>query len=59
MANAGVLAAATDAAGEASRRLVGQMLRAFAVDAKEPLPEAPAPKRLLRGMVRGRRGGGC
>ncbi|MEU6250672.1 helix-turn-helix domain-containing protein [Glycomyces sp. NPDC047010] len=59
MANAGVLAAATDAAGEASRRLVGQMLRAFAVDAEEPLPEAPAPKRLLRGMVRGRRGGGC
>lgn len=59
MANAGVLAAATDAAGEASRRLVGQMLRAFAVGSEEPLPEAPAPKRLLRGMVRGRRGSAC
>ncbi|NUQ90922.1 MAG: TetR/AcrR family transcriptional regulator [Glycomyces artemisiae] len=59
MANAGVLAAATDAAGEASRRLVGQMLRAFAVGSEEALPEAPAPKRLLRGMVRGRRGSAC
>ncbi|SDK78945.1 transcriptional regulator, TetR family [Glycomyces sambucus] len=57
MANAGVLAAAGDAAGEASRRLVGQMLRAFAADPVEPLPPAPAPKRLLRGMVRQRRAG--
>ncbi|GAA1677337.1 TetR/AcrR family transcriptional regulator [Glycomyces endophyticus] len=57
MANAGVLGAAGDAAGEASRRLVGQMLRAFAADPAEPLPPAPAPKRLLRGMVRQRRAG--
>jgi AcrR family transcriptional regulator len=55
MANAGVLTAAGEAAGEASRRLVAQMLRAFAVDAADPLPPAPAPKRLLRGMVRQRR----
>lgn len=55
MANAGVLGAAGDAAPEASRRLVGQMLRAFAAGGSGDLPPSPSPKRLLRGIVRRRR----
>lgn len=58
MANAGVLAVAGDAAPEASRRLVGQMIRGFAVGPTEALAPAPAPQRLLRGMVRQRRTAG-
>ncbi|SDD06914.1 TetR/AcrR family transcriptional regulator [Glycomyces harbinensis] len=59
MANAGVLGAAGDAAPEASRRLVGQMLRAFAAEGSGDLPPSPSPKRLLRGIVRRRRASGA
>ncbi|WNI21425.1 helix-turn-helix domain-containing protein [Streptomyces sp. ITFR-16] len=54
MANAGVVAAGGDAAPDAWRRLVGQLLRAFAVPGAEagPLPPAPAPTALYRAMVR-------
>ncbi|WP_205326333.1 TetR/AcrR family transcriptional regulator [Glycomyces sp. YM15] len=58
MANAGVLGAVGDAGPAASKRLVGQMLRAFSESGSEPLPPAPGPKELLRGMVRQRRAGG-
>lgn len=54
MANAGVLAVVGDTAPEASKRLVGQMLRAFAVDTSEELPPPPTPKGLMRGMARQR-----
>ncbi|MFC3494648.1 TetR/AcrR family transcriptional regulator [Glycomyces rhizosphaerae] len=55
MANAGVLSTAGDAGPAASKRLVGQMLRAFSESGSEQLPPAPGPKELLRGMVRQRR----
>lgn len=59
MANAGVLNATGDAAPEASRRLVGHMLRAFSENGSEALPPAPTPKTLIRGMARQRRSGGA
>jgi AcrR family transcriptional regulator len=54
MANAGVIAAAGDAAPDAWRRLVGQMLRAYATTGSEfpELPQAPAPAALYRAMIR-------
>jgi len=54
MANAGVIAATADAAPDSWRRLVGQMLRAFATpDAPMPaMPEAPASAALYRAMTR-------
>ncbi|MBA2945976.1 TetR/AcrR family transcriptional regulator [Streptomyces himalayensis] len=54
MANAGVVAATGDAAPDAWRRLVGQMLRAYATPGTElpPLPPAPAPRALYRAMIR-------
>ncbi|MBP2329051.1 AcrR family transcriptional regulator [Kibdelosporangium banguiense] len=54
MANAGVIAATIDDAPEAWRRLVGQMLRAFASpDAPlPPLPEAPSSPALYCAMAR-------
>lgn len=54
MANAGVIAAAGDAAPDTWRRLVGHMLRSYAApDAPLPaLPEAPAPTALYRAMIR-------
>ncbi|WP_432194326.1 TetR/AcrR family transcriptional regulator [Streptomyces sp. bgisy027] len=54
MANAGVVAATGDAAPDAWRRLVGQMLRAYATPGTEPpaVPRAPAPQTLYRAMVR-------
>lgn len=54
MANAGVIAAAGDAAPDAWRRLVGHMLRSYAAPGADipPLPEAPAPTALYRAMVR-------
>lgn len=54
MANAGVVAATGDAAPDTWRRLVGQMLRAYATPGTElpPLPPAPAPRALYRAMVR-------
>jgi hypothetical protein len=58
MANAGVIAATGHDAPEAWRRLVGQMLRAYATpDAPlAPLPQAPPPTDLGRAMTRfGRR----
>jgi AcrR family transcriptional regulator len=58
MANAGVLGAVGDAGPAASKRLVGQMLRAFSESGSEALPPAPSPKDLFRGMVRQRRTGG-
>ncbi|WP_410611157.1 TetR/AcrR family transcriptional regulator [Amycolatopsis sp. lyj-109] len=54
MANAGVIAATCDAAPGAWRRLVGQMLRAFATpDAPlPPIADAPDSADLYRAMVR-------
>ncbi|MEV4016075.1 TetR family transcriptional regulator [Nonomuraea angiospora] len=54
MANAGVVAATQDAAPGAWRRLVGQMLRAYAAPgaALPPLEQSPAPTALYRAMVR-------
>ncbi|WP_328351274.1 TetR/AcrR family transcriptional regulator [Streptomyces sp. NBC_00445] len=54
MANAGVVAATGDAAPDTWRRLVGQMLRAYATPGTEipPLPPAPAPRALYRAMIR-------
>jgi AcrR family transcriptional regulator len=54
MANAGVVNAAGAAAPGAWRRLVGHMLRSYAVPGAPipPLPEAPAPAALYRAMVR-------
>jgi AcrR family transcriptional regulator len=59
MANAGVLGTAGDAGLVASKRLVGQMLRAFSESGSDPLPPAPGPKELFRGMVRQRRSAGA
>ncbi|HEX6355654.1 helix-turn-helix domain-containing protein [Actinophytocola sp.] len=54
MANAGVIAATADAAPDTWRRLVGQMLRAYASpDAPlPPMPDAPASPALYRAMIR-------
>ncbi|MDR8413591.1 hypothetical protein MTP10_33250 [Nonomuraea sp. 3-1Str] len=54
MANAGVIAASQDAAPDTWRRLVGQMLRAYATPGADlpPLEPAPAPTVLYRAMVR-------
>ncbi|MGC4938516.1 TetR/AcrR family transcriptional regulator [Kribbella sp. DT2] len=54
MANAGVVAATADAAPDAWRRLVGQMLRAYAAPGGElsALADAPAPSALYRAMIR-------
>ncbi|NUP82980.1 MAG: TetR/AcrR family transcriptional regulator [Nonomuraea sp.] len=54
MANAGVIAATGDAAPETWRRLVGQMLRAYAAPGADlpPLEPPPAPTALYRAMVR-------
>jgi AcrR family transcriptional regulator len=53
MANAGVIAATSDAAPDSWRRLVGQMLRAFASpDAPlPPMPDAPDSADLYRAMT--------
>ncbi|MEU5263070.1 TetR/AcrR family transcriptional regulator [Amycolatopsis sp. NPDC021455] len=54
MANAGVIAATGDDAPGTWRRLVGQMLRAFATPGAPipALPESPAPADLYRAMTR-------
>ncbi|MGP3963388.1 TetR/AcrR family transcriptional regulator [Nonomuraea sp. 3N208] len=54
MANAGVVAATQDAAPDAWRRLVGQMLRAYATPGTDlpPLEQAPAHTALYRAMLR-------
>ncbi|GAA4930950.1 AcrR family transcriptional regulator [Nonomuraea thailandensis] len=54
MANAGVIAATADAAPDTWRRLVGQMLRAWATPGTDlpPLEQTPAPTALYRAMVR-------
>lgn len=54
MANAGVIAATGDDAPEAWRRLVGQMLRAFAAPGAPlpPLARAPSSPDLSRAMAR-------
>ncbi|WP_326661468.1 hypothetical protein [Streptomyces canus] len=54
MANAGVIAAAGDAAPDTWRRLVGHVLRSYAASGAPlpALPEAPAPTALYRAMVR-------
>lgn len=53
MANAGVVAATGDAAPDTWRRLVSQMLRAFATPGTDipPLHPAPAPTALYRAMI--------
>lgn len=54
MANAGVIAATADDAPDTWRRLIGQMLRAFATpDAPlPPIPDAPTSTALYRAMTR-------
>ncbi|KAB2350048.1 TetR/AcrR family transcriptional regulator [Actinomadura rudentiformis] len=54
MANAGVIAATGDDAPDTWRRLVGQMLRAYATPGTDlpPLVPAPAPRALYRAMIR-------
>jgi AcrR family transcriptional regulator len=54
MANAGVITATGDDAPDSWRRLVGQMLRAFASPGAPlpPMPEAPASPALYRAMIR-------
>lgn len=52
MANAGVVAAAGDSAPGAWERLVGHMLRAFAVHEVDTVPPAPEPGELERAMRR-------
>ncbi|MGW0810278.1 hypothetical protein [Nonomuraea sp. NPDC002799] len=54
MANAGVVAATADAAPGTWRRLVGQVLRAWAAPGADlpPMEPAPAPTALYRAMVR-------
>jgi AcrR family transcriptional regulator len=54
MANAGVIAATGDEAPDTWRRLVGQMLRAFAAPGAPlpPMPDEPDPTALYRAMVR-------
>ena len=54
MANAGVITATSDAAPNGWRRLVGQMLRAFATPGAPipPLPDAPDSADLYRAMTR-------
>jgi AcrR family transcriptional regulator len=53
MANAGVIAATADAAPDTWRRLVGQMLRAFATPGAPmpPIPEPPSSEALYRAMT--------
>ncbi|PSK93604.1 TetR family transcriptional regulator [Murinocardiopsis flavida] len=53
MANAGVVNATGDAAPDTWRRLVAQMLRAYATPHAPlpPLPQAPAPTVLYRAMI--------
>ncbi|MEX5711119.1 helix-turn-helix domain-containing protein [Parafrankia sp. FMc6] len=55
MANAGVLAATTDAAPDTWRRLVGYLLQACAAPTAQPLPDPPAPRQLYRAMLRATR----
>nr|WP_269329725.1 TetR/AcrR family transcriptional regulator [Kineosporia babensis] len=52
MANAGVLAATSDAAPETWRRMVGYILQACAAESARPLPEPPAPRQMYRAMLR-------
>lgn len=54
MANAGVITATGDDAPDSWRRLVGQMLRAFAAPGAPlpPMPEAPGSPALYRAMAR-------
>ncbi|WP_066370870.1 TetR/AcrR family transcriptional regulator [Herbidospora mongoliensis] len=54
MANAGVVAATQDAAPGTWRRLVGQMLRAYAAPGADlpPLDPGPTPTALYRAMIR-------
>jgi AcrR family transcriptional regulator len=54
MANAGVITATSDAAPDSWRRLVGQMLRAFATPGAPlpPIPDAPDSADLYRAMTR-------
>lgn len=52
MANAGVVAAAGDSAPGAWQRLVGHMLRAFAVHEVDTVPPAPDPDELEQAMRR-------
>ena len=53
MANAGVINATGDAAPDAWRRLVGQMLRAFAAPGAPlpPIPGPPSSEALYRAMT--------
>jgi AcrR family transcriptional regulator len=59
MANAGVIAATADVAPGSWRRLVGQMLRAFATPGAplRPIPPAPAAADLYRAMTEPREKG--
>jgi hypothetical protein len=55
MANAGVIAAAGDAAPQAWQRLVAYLIEAFGVQSATPLPPPPAPAAVYRALLRLRR----
>lgn len=52
MANAGVLAATTDAAQHTWRRLVAYLIQSFAAEAAAPLPAAPTPDEVTQALLR-------
>jgi AcrR family transcriptional regulator len=52
MANAGVVAAAGDAAPGAPARLIGYLLQAFAAPGRAPLPPPPSMQEMYRALIR-------
>lgn len=52
MANAGVVAATADAAPEAWRRFVAQMLESFSAPGRSTLPEPPTRQAMYRALTR-------
>ena len=53
MANAGIVAAAGDAAPVASTRMVGYLLQAFAASTAAPLPKPPSKAAIYRALTSG------
>jgi AcrR family transcriptional regulator len=53
MANAGIVAAAGDAAPVASKRMVGYLLQAFAASTAAPLPKPPSKAAIYRALTSG------
>jgi AcrR family transcriptional regulator len=52
MANAGVIAATTEAAQDTWQRLVGYLIQSFAAEAAAPLPDPPTPAQMYRALLR-------